>query len=136
VYTFQPLPTVDTLNLHIGFYLICVVVCIFAVVVMFNAETKRELLSWLGACGLVITVSGVVSYNTGSISVPRNEKVIGTFVNYQPEGFNIPIQSGKTTRRVDHHLVYVVYNIPNTGNVLFLASTGKHYPEKAVIYKN
>ena len=75
-----------------------------------------------------------VSYND---KPPVNAQYTATFVAYQPEGHRESRASGKTTRMVDVHEIYVVYRIDDTGNeVILRASTGAEYPKNIVLYKN
>jgi hypothetical protein len=61
----------------------------------------------------------------------ENEKVTGTFVTFQPEGYNE--KTGKT--RADKHYMYVVYDVK--GQLVILnAKAGVDYPKNAVLYKN
>lgn len=60
-----------------------------------------------------------------------NEKVTGTFVKFEAEGFKE--RSGK--HMVDRHFTYVIYNV-NGNNVLLRAGEGVEYPPIAVLYKN
>jgi glucan phosphoethanolaminetransferase (alkaline phosphatase superfamily) len=142
MYTFNPLPIVDSLNNHGGFYFIC-----FALIALLVIRIIIEFFDpygdgWVAVIGqLVISVIAagsvaVVSYNTGSIVTPANIKVEATFVSYQPEGYNIAETSGKTTRQVDHHEMWVVYMLPDETRVILRANPGQAYPNKVVLYKN
>ena len=61
----------------------------------------------------------------------KNEKVVGTFVGYESEGYKE--RSGKSY--VDRHFTYIVYKVDG-GNVMLPCKTGVVYPENVVLYKN
>jgi hypothetical protein len=131
-YTFNPLPAIP--SDHTGFGFILFLSVIFLLVPCMLDEDLRE--NWFFCfflatifCGLAYFVSFVW---TDQESKPfRNEKVIGEFVAFQPEGYNE--RSGKS--RVDRHYTYVVYSV-NGNNVLLQAEEGIEYPQKATLYKN
>ena len=102
---------------------------------VFNRLPARFLVFYTICTAIVIAATAYNSYNSGSIIVPKNERVVGTFVGYQPEGYNIVERSGKTTRYVDHHLVYVVYSVDDK-LILLEGSAGAEYPKRAILYKN
>jgi len=135
MYTFNPLPIQNSLDDHSGFYFMCVVMTVFGGAWLVNSYWNKI---WqpIIVCAAVLGVSAVVSWNTGGIIRPVNTPVVGTFVAYQPEGYNIEERSGKTTRRVDYHLLYVVYSIPGSGNVILQATAGQVYPQRVILYKN
>jgi hypothetical protein len=87
----------------------------------------------------VVGYSYHVSSTTGEIITPKNEVVIGTFVGFQPEVFNVKRSesSGKTYRTVIRELqeTYVIYKLPDESQVLMRANAGASYPEKAILYK-
>lgn len=64
--------------------------------------------------------------------VHTNEKVIGEFVGFQPEGYNE--KSGKS--RADHHYMYVIYKVPGDKLVILQSASGVDYPKQAILYKN
>ena len=87
---------------------------------------------------LVVMVAYCVSYVWTSqepVKVYKNEQVTGQFVRYVAEGYNETVRSGKSTRHVDRHEVYVVYRI-NGNEVLFRGREGIEYPKTAIFYKN
>jgi len=136
MFSFNPLPVIDTLNDHTGFLIMCVVCAVLFVIFLSAIETVREALVCVGIIAILLGVSAYNSWGSGKITIPKNEKVIATFVAYQPEGYNVEVRGGKTTRRVDRHFMYVVYNVPGYGNVILQGDTGQVYPEKAILYKN
>jgi hypothetical protein len=89
---------------------------------------------------MATVVSGIaygVSYHWTN-QTPKtfaNTKVTAEFQGYQPEGYNEARTSGKSTRRVDVHNMYVVYTV-NGNPVILPAQTGAEYPKTAILYKN
>lgn len=137
MYTFSPIPPLDTVNSHIGFVFIAFFSGLFLLgTLIFSDESWQYKLFTAGLVGCVVAVAGIISWNTGSVTTYANTPVRAQFVAYQPEGYNIAEASGKTTRRVDHHLIYVVYRVEGSGNVLLQAQTGTTYPERVILYKN
>lgn len=137
MYTFSPIPPLDTVNDHTGFFLVTIICGLFVLGnLIFSYETWSYKLFTVGLFGCIVGLAAAVSWNTGEIVVYKNTPVRAQFVQYQPEGYNIAETSGKTTRRVDHHLIYVVYRVEGAGNVLLPAKAGQTYPEWVMLYKN
>ena len=135
MYTFAPIPNV--MPDHTGFALICIASVIFLFITLMT-EDFVTMLVFSVPVGLIVLLAYCVSYvwtEQGPTKVYKNEKVTGEFVRHVAEGYNIPERSGKTTRHVDHHEVYVVYKI-NGNEVLFRAREGIEYPKVGVFYKN
>lgn len=135
MYTFTPIPNV--MPDHTGFAMICFA----AFVVLFLLLCTEGIVTTFVAAipvSLIVLLAYCVSYvwtEQGPLKVYKNEQVTGEFVRYVAEGYNIPERSGKTTRHVDHHEIYVVYKI-NGNEVLFRGSQGIEYPKVGVFYKN
>lgn len=133
MYTFAPIPPLDTINDHSGLVMVTgfIVLCFL---IMWSTE---DLDGWMLAvlCAIPIGIAAVVSYNTGTYTEYRNEQVEGTLIGFVAEGYNEARTSGKSTRRVDVHHTYVEYEVDGQ-RVLFSATTGQTYPKKAVLYKN
>jgi hypothetical protein len=133
MYTFNPLATIPVD--HTGFGIV-VTFCIIALVVCLIVEREAFFVYFF----LAVVVAGFaygVSYHWTN-QTPKtfaNFPVTGEFVGYQPEGYNESRTSGKSTRRVDVHNMYVVYRV--NGNLVILeAKTGLEYPKTAILYKN
>ena len=130
MYTIAPIPPINTIDDHGGFY--CLLFIGFILIWM-AWEVEN---GWLLLAGIILPcVAGYVSWTTGRYYEYPNEKVTGEFVRYVAEGYNVTERSGKTTRHVDKHEIYMVYRI-NGNEVLFHAKTGVEYPKTAVFYKN
>ena len=139
MFSFNPLPIIDTLNDHVGFWMICIMMTIIVIYNIFYSIDDGEYTPFVVAAlfaAATIGISAYVSWNSGDIIRPKNEKVIGTLVNYFAEGGTYTQQSGKTTIRRENHYLYVIYRIEGYGNVSFKATPGIAYPQTAIIYKN
>ena len=142
MYSFNPLPVIDTINSHGGFWLVCFVVCIIMAFWLCVALDNDDNESWkvffiafiIGA--IILGFTGYNSWNTGEIITPKNEKVIGILKGFQAEGEAYTEKSGKQTVRREHHYLYVVYSIEGHGLVTLRALSGITYPERAILYKN
>jgi hypothetical protein len=142
MYSFNPLPIIDTVNSHGGFWLVfCIlgIITAFAFIIALDYDDKQNWKSFLFVfvfCGTIIAFTGYNSWTTGTITVPKNEKVIGTFKGFNAEGEAYTERSGKQTVRRENHYLYVVYSIEGQGVITFKALSGITYPEKAILYKN
>ena len=135
MYTFAPLANVYPD--HVGFGMIVGAAIVFMIMMFFTEDGASTLVAAVPV-SLVVLTAYCVSYVWTSqepIKVYKNEQVTGEFVRYVAEGYNIPVASGKTTRHVDHHEIYVVYKI-NGNEVLFRGQQGVEYPKTAIFYKN
>ena len=135
MYTFSPLAAVNTIDNHAGFFVIAAITLFAFVIVWANNDEELNMYKVFVLFSIPVFVAAAVSWNTGTYAEYRNERVIGTFAGYIAEGYNVDERSGKTTRRVDKHFTYVVYEV-NGSRILFPASTGTEYPKTAVLYKN
>lgn len=139
MFSFNPLPIIDTLNDHTGFWWIMAFMVLYVVYNTLTAIEYGDKSSFFGGllfAGAIIALSAFISWNTGSITTPKNEKVIGNMVGYTAEGEAYTQTSGKTTVRRENHYLYVVYKIDGYGNIPFRAEPGNPYPTNAIIYKN
>lgn len=129
MYTFNPVADIPVD--HTGFALVLGFCIIMLIMVLFN-EPEAFFVWFFIACFPVGIAYGVSYHWTNQ--APKtfaNEKVIGTFVKFEAEGYKE--RSGKSY--VDRHFTYVVYNV-NGNNVLLSAKSGIEYPQTAVLYKN
>lgn len=135
MYTFAPLATV--MPEHTGFGLIVIAAVILLFISLCTEGFKYMVVVSIPTM-LVVMVAYCVSYVWTSqepVKVYKNEQVTGQFVRYVAEGYNETVRSGKSTRHVDRHEVYVVYRI-NGNEVLFRGREGIEYPKTAIFYKN
>ncbi len=135
MYSFAPIATV--MPDHTGFGLIA----IGAVILLFCIWVSEDGVTAIASAiptALVVLLAYCVSYvwtDQGPVKVYENKQVTGEFVRYVAEGYSETVRSGKSTRQVDRHEVYVVYRI-NGNEVLFRGREGIEYPKTAVFYKN
>lgn len=139
-YTVAPLENITTINDHTGFYLSLAAVVVFFIAFIICETWEQELTVKKIFCGILtaaiaLGVTSSVSWHSGDYIIYKNEKVVGDFVGYVPEGYITRETSGKTTKDVAHHYVYVQYKI-NGQYVLFYAQTGQEWPTQAIFYKN
>lgn len=136
MYTFAPIPDVPVD--HVGFYVV-LTLSAWAVIAVFFNNGWDELSSWVFATFMLVVVGIAfgVSYHwtDQNPKVYKNEPVVGEFVRYVAEGYSESRTSGKTTRQVDVHKVYVIYRV-NGNDVLMEGRTGIEYPKFATLYKN
>lgn len=135
MYTFQPIPPINTIDNHGGFVIIAVIFFAFFILTLVNNDDEFNMYKVFVLFCIPVGIAAMVSWNTGTYSEYRNEKVTAQFVGFQAEGYNVEERSGKTTRRVDKHFTYVVYEV-NGNRILFSANPGIEYPKTAVLYKN
>ena len=128
-YTFLPLDVLDTIHSHDIFYFV-IFIAVFCLLFCYNYAEY-----WVAAV-IVVSVAGVISWNTGSITVYKNEPVIATLVNFQPEVWTETVSSGKSNTHTETiRKMYVVYSVDNN-NVIFDADKGNNYPKTVTLYKN
>lgn len=135
MYTFAPLANV--MPEHSGFVFILVGAIVILMLTWITEDSATSVVLFV-PLALLVLIAYCVSYvwtDQSPTKVYKNEQVTGEFVRYVAEGYNITVQSGKTTRHVDRHEVYVVYRI-NGNEVLFRGSEGIEYPKTAIFYKN
>jgi len=135
MYTFQPIPAVNTINNHAGFMIVSVLVFIVFVAMLINNDEEFNMYKVFVLLCIPVGIAAGVSWNTGEYKEYANTRVEGKFIGFQAEGYNVEERSGKTTRRVDKHFTYVVYEV-NGNRVLFSANQGIEYPKTAVLYRN
>ena len=129
MYTFYPL--VGEPVSHFGFYVLLVLsLGIFITSVMEDSDlfigyffVEAFFILFVYCCSFVWTDQDVKVY--------KNEKVVGEFMGYAPEGYREKTGKYYTER----HYVYVIYSI-NGDPVLMPASAGVAYPKRAILYKN
>jgi hypothetical protein len=129
MYTFNPIPDVPVD--HGGLFIVGMVLVFWLIIVLFNEPDTFFVYFFIAT--VIFGVSYGVSYHWTN-QEPKtfvNQKVIGTFVKFEAEGYKE--KSGKSY--VDRHFTYVVYNV-NGNNVLLSAKSGIEYPQTAVLYKN
>lgn len=131
MYTFTPIPPIDTINCHTGFYIVTVFMLLFFVIACATNDGEFNLSNVFIIFSVPCVIAAVISWNTGTYQEYANTPVTGTFVKFEAEGFRE--RSGKS--HVDRHYTYVVYNI-NGNDVLFHSSAGIEYPKTAIFYKN
>jgi len=132
MYSMQPIPAIDTLNSHVGFWM-CIFFAMFIWVGMVLNGWK-----WWGAVVILsipLGIVGVISWNTGSITTYANTPVQATLVDYAASTKTETHQTGKTHSTVIVNKTYVIYSTPD-GNVTFESQQGVPYPTTAVLYKN
>lgn len=129
MYSFAPLSDIPV-N-HIGFWILLFIIVI-ALLLSLLIEPYEFSKYFTIAC-IPVAFAYAVSYHISDQSTLtfKNEKVTGTFVGYQPEGYNE--RSGKT--RADRHYMYVIYSVDGN-NVILQAAAGAAYPKYATMYKN
>jgi uncharacterized membrane-anchored protein len=135
MYTFQPIPPVDTVNNHAGFVIVSIIMFIVFVAILINNDEEFNMYKVFVLFCIPVGIAAWVSWNTGEYKEYANTRVEGTFVGFQAEGYNVEERSGKTTRRVDKHFTYVIYSV-NGNPVLFQANQGVEYPKTAILYRN
>lgn len=142
MYSFQPLPVIDNLNSHGGFWFVCFMVCIFTAFCFCVALDNDDNENWIAFFiafligAIILGFAGYNSWTTGQIITPKNEKVIGTLKGFKAEGEAYTERQGKQTVRREHHYLYIIYSIEGQGLVTLKALSGITYPEKAILYKN
>ena len=136
MYTFHPIPSVPVD--HAGFYIVLFIV-VLSIVNSFNNNGLDDIRAWIFSI-FMLAVGGFaygVSYHwtDQEPQVFKNEPVVAEFVGYVAEGYNESRTRGKSTQRVDVHMIYVVYRV-NGNDVLMEGRTGVEYPKWATLYKN
>lgn len=133
MYTFNPLASIPVDHTGFGivfaFCLIALIMCVFV--------ERESFFVWFFILCFPVGIAYGVSYHWTN-QQPKtfaNFPVTGEFVSYQPEGYNESRTSGKSTRRVDVHNMYVVYRV-NGSLVILEAKTGMEYPKTVQLYKN
>lgn len=132
VYSTIPLPPVDTLNNHDGFWFLFWFLLIVLIVVCASVMSNVIRLGATIAYAVTMMIAGTVSWTTGDIRYYENRPVEATLVGFQAEGFKET--SGK--RYVDVHYTYVTYKVPGEGIVILRSYPNQAYPDKAILYAN
>lgn len=140
MFTTYPLATVDTLNSHVGFYIVVIVVIFISLITCANLDDRdnwEDYKSWIIVAMISIAISAGISWNTGEIKTYANIPVTATFVGYQPETYTTQERQGKHTNTVIHHRIYVVYRIDGTEELtIFETVSGAPTVKHAQLYKN
>ncbi len=134
MYTFAPLADINTVDNHVGFFIICLIVLCTIWLLWVNDEVYDSI-GILLTFGLILLISGAISWNSGTVLNYANTQIIAKFVRYETEGYSEYRRSGKSTNKVDVHNVYVIYNVDGN-DILFPAKVGMVYPKEAIVYKN
>ena len=129
MYTFYPLVG-DPVS-HFGFYFL--LVCSSVVFIISVMEEPDLFIGYFFAEAFFVLFVYCCSFvwTDQEVKVYKNEKVVGEFVGYAPEGYRE--RTGKYT--TEKHYVYVIYEI-NGDPVLLQATAGVAYPKRAILYKN
>ena len=139
MFSFNPLPIIDNLNSHGGFWFlfwIMAIINVFSFLIALDNRAYKQFMFIFVISATLMNYVGYKSWTTGEIITPKNEKVIGTLSGFIAEGEAYTERSGKQTVRRENHYLYVAYNVEGFGRVIFPANKGITYPEKAVLYKN
>ena len=129
MYTFNPLETITAS--HTIFWLVFAFCIIFLVIVFSNEPS--EFFGELFIVTIVCIITYAVSYHwtNQEPQVFKNERVVGKFVSFQPEGYSE--KSGKI--RSDKHYMYVVFEVEGE-LVIMKANENITYPKNIILYKN
>ena len=139
MYSFNPLPVIDTINSHGGFWFLVAIALLINLIyfgIAYDYNKWKQFIIVFVLSATFLNYAGYKSWNTGKIITPKNERVIGTLKGFQAEGEAYTERQGKQTVRRENHYLYVVYSIEGNGLVTFKALSGITYPEKAILYKN
>ena len=138
MYTFAPLPPINTLDQHGGLlaaFCLCLFIVLIAMSILEDSSVTVKSFAVIICFFLPLSYVTYKSFTTGEITERANVKVEAKLVGFVAEGYNESQGSGKHTKRVDVHNTYVVYEVDGT-RTLFPASTGMSYPETAILYRN
>jgi hypothetical protein len=129
VYTINPLQTITPD--HTGFWFVFAF-CIIFLVIVFSNEPSEFFGYFFISTICCLIVYGVSYHLTNQeTQVFKNERVVGKFVSFQPEGYSE--QSGKI--RSDKHYMYVVFEVEGK-MVIIQANESVPYPQSVTLYKN
>lgn len=102
MYSFNPLPIIDTVNSHGGFWFLLGIVLIINFVSWGIAYDYNKWKQFIIIFALSVTFMNYAGYNswtTGKIITPKNEQVIGTLKGFNAEGEAYTERQGKQTVR-------------------------------------
>lgn len=140
MYTTYALATVDTLNSHVGFWVVVAVVIIVTLITWANLYDDYDyecFKTWLIIAMVSIAISAGISWNTGDVKTYANTPVTATFMNYQPETYTTMERQGKHTNPVTYHRIYIVYRIDDTETLtIFEAAQLAAWPKHIQLYQN
>lgn len=142
-YTSYPLPTIDTVNSHVGFYIVAAIGAVFVIFQIVSWVTadyakKEEFESFTYASWTYISVciaAALISWNTGEITVYKNTPIAAKRLDIHGESHNASRRQGKRTEYYVEHNLYVTYAVPE-GIVTFKISQGQPWPNEAILYRN
>lgn len=129
MYTFQPL--LDIPVSHDGMFIMCMFSFGWLAIVLMNDPEEFFVHFFFITIVLLITYGVSYHWTDQTPQTFKNEKVVGTFVGYESEGYKE--RSGKSY--VDRHFTYIIYKVDG-GNVMLPCKTGVSYPEYVTLYKN
>lgn len=139
-YTLQPVPTLDTLNSHHGFWALLVVGSVFALLVAWlwsldldGDNLPFKVVGFVWFC--VLAYAAHVSWSTGTITHYKNVPVVGVLQAYVAEGYVTSERVGKHTKDVPHRYFYVVYAVEGH-RIALRTEPGEAWPERAQFYRN
>lgn len=137
MYSVSPLPPIDTVHSHCGFWAVCAILLIAWVVLgLLLADEKKETVIGLAIGSLVLLgITGAISWTTGEVRTFSNVQVQGKLISDFAEGYSQTERSGKITHDVEYHYLYVVYEIEGR-RVVFQSAPGLAWPAEAIFYRN
>ena len=129
MYSFQPLADIPVD--HGGLFIVGMVCVTWLIITLMNDAEEFFVQFFFVAIVMLIAYGVSYHWTNQEPKTFKNEKVVGTFVSYESEGYKE--KSGKSY--VDRHFTYIVYKVDG-GNVMLPCKTGVVYPENVVLYKN
>lgn len=133
-YSTTPIPNYDSLNSHVGLYIILVISAIILLLTFFNSEDLDDMKWGTGIATTLVAIATVVSFNTGTIVVYENIPVVATLVGANDQNHTTKT-SGKHPRYETTNVGYVFYEVG--GSVIsFRRADGQAWPLKATLYRN
>lgn len=129
MYSFQPLADIPVD--HAGLFIVGMACFLWLAITLMNDPSEFFVQFFFVVIVMVIGYFVSFHWTNQTPQTFKNEKVIGTFVGYESEGYKE--RSGKSY--VDKHFTYIIYKVDG-GNVMLPCKTGVVYPERVVLYKN
>lgn len=135
IYSTTPLPDVDTLNVHTGFYIITFALIVGFIVMCFNEDDVIDRIIMGSIFSCIIAVSGWISWNTGEIRHYVNEPVIARMHSNEPQvvAYTERVHKNNVTK---YRLQSFVYYEVDGGVVAFQRGDGQSWPITATLYRN
>jgi hypothetical protein len=138
-YTFTPIPPVDTINSHAGFYILAVFIgFIILVWWAFTVEAAGRRINhsfFILMYILIMAYPAYYSWHSGEIKVYKNEVITAELTGFWGENHQENVREGKNNRVIDVHNQFVMYKTPD-GIISFKMNPNTPYPEKAILYRN